>query len=141
MGGPRFDQPFVEPESAPFWQGLNDGRLLVRRCGHCHVLHFYPRPFCPFCWSDDVEWHEVSGRARVYSYSTVYVNDLAPFGESVPYVAAVVELEEGPRMMTRLVECTKDDITIGMAVEVVFADLDDEMKMAVFRPAPRHGQR
>jgi uncharacterized OB-fold protein len=76
MGGARFDQPFVEPESAPFWQGLKDGRLLVRRCGHCDVLHFYPRPFCPFCWSDDVEWHEVSGRARVYSYSTVYVISL-----------------------------------------------------------------
>ena len=82
-----------------------------------------------------MEWHQASGRARVYSYSTVYVNDLPPFGPEVPYVAAVVELEEGPRMMSRLVDCTKDDITIDMPVEVTYEALDDELQMAVFKPA------
>jgi uncharacterized protein len=134
-GSPRFDQPLVEDESRPFWDGLRDGRLLIKHCTACGAFHYYPRPFCPSCWSDDVEWYEASGRATVYTYSTVYVNDLPPFGPQVPYVAAVVELEEGPRMMTRLVDCTKDDITLGMPVEVTYTDLDDELKIAVFRPA------
>ena len=132
---PRFDQPLIEDESAPFWKGLEEGRLLIKRCTSCGAFHYYPRPFCPTCWSDDVEWYPASGRARVYSYSTVYVNDLPPFGPEVPYVAAVVELEEGPRMMTRLVDCTKDDITIDMPVEVTYEQLDDQLRMAVFRPA------
>jgi uncharacterized OB-fold protein len=131
---PRFDQPVVEEESREFWEGLCDGRLLIKHCTACGAFHYYPRPFCPTCWSDDVEWYEASGRATVYTYSTVYVNDLPPFGPQVPYVAAVVELEEGPRMMTRLVDCTKDDITLGMPVEVTYTDLDDELKIAVFRP-------
>jgi uncharacterized OB-fold protein len=133
--GPRFDQPLIEDESAPFWDGLKDGKLLIKRCTSCGAFHYYPRPFCPTCWSDEVEWYEASGKARVYSYSTVYVNDLPPFGPEVPYVAAVVELEEGPRMMTRLVDCTKDTITIDMPVEVAYQRLDDELQMAVFRPA------
>jgi uncharacterized OB-fold protein len=131
---PRFDQPVVEDESREFWEGLCDGRLLIKHCTACGAFHYYPRPFCPTCWSDDVEWYEASGRATVYTYSTVYVNDLPPFGPQVPYVAAVVELEEGPRMMTRLIDCTKDDITLGMPVEVTYTDLDDELKIAVFRP-------
>ena len=134
-GAPRFDQPLIEDESRPFWDGLRDGKLLIKHCTACDAFHYYPRPFCPSCWSDDVEWYEASGRATVYTYSTVYVNDLPPFGPQVPYVAAVVELEEGPRMMTRLVDCTKDDITLGMPVEVTYTDLDDELKIAVFRPA------
>ena len=133
--GPRFDQPLIEDESAPFWDGLKEHKLLIKHCTACDAYHYYPRPFCPSCWSDDVEWYEASGRARVYSYSTVYVNDLPPFGPEVPYVAAVVELEEGPRMMTRLVDCTKDDISIDMAVQVTYEPLDDELQMAVFRPA------
>lgn len=133
-GGPRFDQPLIEDESRPFWDALKDHRLLIKRCNACGEFHYYPRPFCPECWSDDVEWHEASGRATVYSYSTVYVNDLPPFGPQVPYVAAVVELEEGPRMMTRLVDCTRDDVTIGMAVEATYQPLDDDLQVAVFRP-------
>jgi uncharacterized OB-fold protein len=131
---PRFDQPVVEEESRAFWEGLRDSRLLIKHCTACGAFHYYPRPFCPTCWSDDVEWYEASGRAAVYTYSTVYVNDLPPFGPQVPYIAAVVELDEGPRMMTRLVDCTKDDITLGMPVQVTYADLDDELKIAVFRP-------
>lgn len=135
LSGPRFDQPMVEDESRPFWDGLRDGRLLIKRCADCGAYHHYPRPFCPSCWSEAVDWVEASGDGRVYSYSTVYVNDLPPFGPEVPYVAAVVELAEGPRMMTRLVDCTADDIAIDMAVRVDFQQFDDELRMAVFRPA------
>ena len=132
--GPRFDQPLVEDESQPYWDALVDGRLLIKHCNDCGRFHSYPRPFCPHCWSDAVEWHEACGRGRVYTYSTVYVNDLPPFGPEAPYVAAIVELEEGPRVMTRLVDCTKDDITIDMPVLLDVQQFDDEHNMAVFRP-------
>lgn len=135
LSGPRFDQPLIEDESRPFWDGLREGRLLIKRCRACGAFHFYPRPFCPTCWADDVEWFEASGRGTVYTYSTVYVNDLPPFGSEVPYVAAVVELDEGPRMMTRLVGCTAEDISIGLPVRVDFQQFDEELRMAVFRPA------
>jgi uncharacterized OB-fold protein len=124
----------IEDESQPFWDALVDGKLMIRHCNACGEFHYYPRPFCPKCWSDDVEWFETSGAATVYSYSTVYVNDLPPFGPQVPYVAAVVTLAEGPRMMTRLVGVENPDIKIGMAVAFEPADLDGELKMAVFRP-------
>jgi hypothetical protein len=132
--GPRFDQPLIEDESQPFWDALVDGQLMIRHCNACGEHHFYPRPFCPKCWSDDVEWFEASGAATVYSYSTVYVNDLPPFGPQVPYVAAVVTLAEGPRMMTRLVGVENPNIKIDMAVAFEPADLDGELQMAVFRP-------
>lgn len=134
MSGPRFDQPLIEDESRPFWDALVDGRLMIKQCGACGAAHHYPRPFCPLCWSEDVHWVEASGRGTVYTYSTVYVNDLPPFGPQVPYVAAIVELEEGPRVMTRLVGCTREDITLGMEVAFEPADLDGDLQMAVFRP-------
>ena len=133
---PRFDLPLIEDESQPFWDALVDEKLLLKHCTACDRHHYYPRPFCPHCWSDDVEWVEASGGASLYTYSTVYVNDLPPFGPQVPYVAAVVDLDEGPRMMTRLVGCTKDTITIGMRLKVAYEQVpDNELKMAVFEPA------
>jgi len=135
LSGPRFDQPVVEDESQPYWDAADQGRLLVKRCGACGAVHHYPRPFCPSCWSEDVEWVEASGRGTVYAHSTVYVNDLPPFGPEVPYVAAVVELEEGPRMMTRLVDCTAEEVAIGDPVTVAFQQFDGERRMPVFRPA------
>ena len=135
MSGPRFDQPTIEPESQEFWDGLKDGKLLIRRCGSCGEAHYYPRPFCPKCWSTDVAWEQASGEATVYTYSTVFVNDLPPFGPQVPYVAAVVDLAEGPRMMTRVVGVPDDELAIGMAVRFITAPLDDELNMAVFERA------
>jgi hypothetical protein len=124
----------IERESAPYWSALREGRLLLRRCGTCHRHHHYPRPFCPHCWSDDVEWVEATGGASLYTHSTVYVNDLPPFDSQVPYVAAVVELDEGPRLMTRVVDCEPSDLAIGMRLRLRTAPVTDEIAMAVFAP-------
>lgn len=131
----RFDLPTIEDETRPFWEGTKAGKLLLRSCRSCGAVHYYPRPFCPTCWSDDVEWVEASGRATLYTHSTVYMNDLPPFGERVPYVAAVVELAEGPRMMTEVIDCATEDLRIGMALEMTFRELTDEITIAIFRPA------
>lgn len=131
----RYDLPVPDAETQPFWDGAADGRLLIRRCGACGEAHFYPRNFCPSCWSDDVTWVEASGRATLYTWSVVYSNDLPPFGERVPYVAAVVDLAEGPRMMTNVVDCEFDRLAVGMDLAVTFEQRTEDVTLPVFRPA------
>lgn len=127
--------PTVEDETREYWEAAKHGRLLVKRCNACAAVHHYPRPFCPICWSEDVEWQEVSGRGTLYTYSIVYRNDLPPFSEWGPYVPAVVELDEGPRLMTNIVDADPRSLEVGMPVEVAFRDLTDEWAAPVFRPA------
>ena len=95
-------------------------------------MHHYPRPFCPSCWSEDVEWQEVSGRGTIYTYSIVFRNDLAPFDEWGTYVPAIVELDEGPRLMTNIVDTPTDSLRVGMPVEVRYRDLTDDWAAPVF---------
>ena len=92
---------------------------MIKRCQDCGLAHFYPRPFCPSCWSERLDWEQASGLARLYTYSIVYVNDLPPFGDRVPYVAALVDLAEGPRLMSNVVECRHEDLQIGMPLSLV----------------------
>jgi uncharacterized protein len=132
---PRRDMPTIEGESQPFWDAAHNGKLLIASCRACNKVHHYPRPFCPSCWSDQVELIEASGKATLYTYSTVHRNELAPFSERVPYVAAVVELEEGPRLMTNIVDCDPGTLTIGMALKVSFFELSPEVSAPVFVPA------
>ncbi len=125
----------VEAESEPYWAALRDGKLLLKHCANCGRHHSYPRPFCPHCWSDDVRWVEAGGGATLYTHSVVYRNDLPPFGPQVPYIAAVVDLDEGPRMMTRIVDCEPDQLKIGMRLRVQTEPVTEEVSMAVFAPA------
>lgn len=99
----RFDVPEVDAFTRTYWDAAAEGRLLIRRCGACGRVHHYPREFCPRCWSEDVTWEDASGRATLYTWSVVHRNDLPPFGHRTPYVAAVVDLAEGPRMSTEVV--------------------------------------
>ena len=128
--------PTVEDETREYWEAAKQGRLLVKHCNACGAVHHYPRPFCPFCWSEDVEWREVSGRGTLYTYSIVYRNDLEPFSGWGAYVPAVVELDEGPRLMTTIVDCPHDQLAVGMPVEVVFRELTEEWAAPDFRPSP-----
>jgi uncharacterized OB-fold protein len=132
---PRFDLPTPDAETQPFWDAARERRLLIKRCNACSRPHFYPRPFCPHCWSDDVAWEEASGRATLYTFSIVRRNDLPPFNERVPYIAAVVDLDEGVRMLTNVVDCDVDGVQIGMPLEVTFRHETDEVTLPLFRPA------
>jgi hypothetical protein len=125
--------PTPDAETQPYWDAAKEGKLLIKRCRACGRPHAYPRPFCPHCWSEDVEWEEASGAATLYTYSIVRRNDLPPFNERVPYVAAVVELAEGPRLLTNIVDCEPEAVAIGMALEVTFRD-DGDFALPVFRP-------
>jgi uncharacterized protein len=128
----RLDLPAVEDETRPYWEAAKAGRLLIKSCNACGEVHHYPRPFCPTCWSEDVEWREVSGRGTVYTYSIVFRNDLAPFKEWGTYVPAIVELAEGPRLMTNIVDVETSALHVGMPVEVRFRDLTEEWAAPVF---------
>jgi uncharacterized OB-fold protein len=127
--------PRPTPETQPYWDGTRAGELRVQRCGACDEHYFYPRPFCPRCGSAGVEWVAVSGRARLHSY--VISHRAAPgFEGDVPYAIAVVELEEGPRLMTNIVgvENTPENLLLDMDLEVVFQERGDQC-VPVFRPA------
>lgn len=131
----RFDLPTIEPESRPFWDAAKAGQLMLGSCGGCRRVHYYPRPMCPHCWSEDVSLVPASGKGVVYTWSTVFVNDLPPFKEMLPYVAAQVDLAEGVRITTNIIDCDPKDLVIGMPVSLAFRDLNDEVAVPVFRPA------
>jgi uncharacterized OB-fold protein len=120
--GPRFDLPESDAFTRTYWEAAERGRLLIRRCADCGRAHHYPREFCPHCWSENVTWETASGRATLYTWSVVHRNDLPPFGQRVPYVAAVVDLAEGPRMMTEVVESAPAGLRAGTPLEVTFRD-------------------
>ncbi len=129
--------PFVLPEVKPFWDGTAEGRLLLPHCDDCQAVIWYPRPFCPSCASTKVSWIAASGRGSVYSYT---INrrgqaDLSAYKEAGPYVLAYVELDEGPRVMTNIVDCDPESVKIGQRVEVVFHDTGEGTALPRFRPA------
>jgi uncharacterized OB-fold protein len=132
---PRTDLPTIEDDTRPFWDAAKEGRFLIRKCNACGAVHHYPRTFCPACWSEDVEWLEASGRATLYTWSTVFMNDLPPFNERLPYIAAVVVLEEGPKVMTNMVDCDGADLSVGMPVKVLYREIADGITAPFFAPA------
>jgi len=120
--------PVPVPDTQPFWDAAAAGRLLVRACTACGKAHHYPRPICPFCSSDTTQWKDALGRGRIYSYS---VMRRVP----VPYAIAYVTLDEGPTMMTNIVDCDLDAIRIGQVVKVVFKPTDGGPPVPMFTPA------
>lgn len=128
-------KPKPTPETQPYWDGAVAGELRIQRCLDCREYFFYPRPFCPRCLEARVEWVTVSGRAKLHSY--VINHRPAPgFEAEAPYAIAVVELAEGPRMMTNIVgvEATPENLVLDMELEVAF-ERRDEICIPVFRPA------
>lgn len=126
--------PEVTPETEPYWEAAANGSLLLGECGACGLVYYYPRARCPDCLSDDVEWVEAAGTGSVYSYTVTETVAAWP-EEHLPLVAAYVELDEGPRLFTTLVDCTAEDVDIGTRVEVDFVGTEDEaVSIPVFEP-------
>lgn len=133
---PAADRPVPLPDadSRPYWQAAREGRLLIQRCQDCGKAIFYPRSICPHCMSDRIEWVRASGRGKVYSY-TVVRRAPEQFAAETPYVVALVDLDEGVRMTTRVTGCPPEQVRIGMPVQVDFQTVSDEVALPVFRPA------
>jgi uncharacterized OB-fold protein len=127
--------PRVDEETRPWWEALVRHELYVQQCAACGTRRLPPRALCPACLSAETTWLRASGRGTVYSYTVTFQNQAPGFREELPYVLALVELEEGPRLMTNVVGCVPDAVRIGMPVEVVFDDVAPEVTLAKFRPA------
>jgi uncharacterized OB-fold protein len=125
--------PEVTPETEPYWAGAAEGKLMLNECGDCDLVYYYPRANCPDCFSDDVTWIEAAGTGEVYSFSVAKTMSGWP-EEDLPLVAAYVELDEGPRMMTN-VDAEPEEVEIGTRVKVLFAETDTEdVAIPLFRP-------
>ncbi len=132
-------KPMPRPENrsltAPFWEAAKRHELTCQRCRQCASWIFYPREQCPTCFSTDLEWAPVSGKGRVFAYTIVHQPANAAFEPEVPYAYAIVQLDEGVRMPTNIVECELDSIKVDMPVSVVFDDVSPEWTLVKFKPA------
>ena len=118
--------PIVNADSREYWQGANQNRLMVRKCKACAALHFLPRHLCPHCWSDDLEWVAAAGTGTVHSFTVIRRAPLSSYAPRVPYVVALIDLDEGPRMMTNIVGDDALDTKIGDRVELRFEARGDQ---------------
>ena len=131
---PRRVVPVPTPETQPFWQGTRSGELRLQRCDACAHVYFPPRPFCPKCAGRAVSWFKASGRGILYSY---VIHHRPVPGFTPPYSIAVVELDEGPRMMTNIIDCpqTPEALQLDMPLQVSFAKQSDDISLPLFAPA------
>jgi len=126
-------EPSMSPDTAFFWEGVAQGRLLVQRCGGCDALRHPPRPMCPACNSLAWDPYETTGRGQVYSFVMPRHPRYPGFDD--PHIAVLVELEEGLRLVSNLGEVEPEDVTIGMPVEVFYATFEGGIVLPQFRPA------
>ena len=126
--------PTIVGETRPYWEMCKRGQLMVQRCDSCQEYQFYPRGIGANCWSNDIQWVASSGRGTVWTFTVTYQNRTTGFDQG-PYVLALVELEEGVRMFTNVVECAPGDVKIGMPVEVTFVQATDQITIPYFKPA------
>lgn len=125
--------PVPTPETKHFWEGTQAGKIRLQRCLSCEHTYFPPRPFCPHCASKDIEIVTASGKGRLHSYT---INYRAPAGWKTPYSIAVVELDEGVRMMSNVVGCpqTPEALVIDMRLKVIFEKVSDTISLPLFVP-------
>jgi uncharacterized OB-fold protein len=127
----------MTPEAKPYWDGLKDEKLMLPKCEDCGKAFFYPRIACPHCHSRNVGWTQASGKGKLYSFEIAYRSLNPAFKIEPPYVLAMIELEEGPRIMSNLIniEATPEAVKIDMPVEVVFEKQNDDVTIPLFQPA------
>lgn len=126
--------PRTNEDTGPFWAATAEGRLTLQRCTACDTVIWWPRAVCPVCSSFDLEWFDATGEGTIYSYTIVHQSPGRRWSEATPYVVAYVELDEGPRLMTNIVECDPAAVAIDDRVTVVFHDTGEGSALPRFRP-------
>ncbi len=127
--------PEVSPHSKPYWDAAQRGELVFQRCRGTGKPFLYPRPWSPFDFSPDPVWEKASGRGTVFSYTVVYQPPYEAFRDDCPFVMAIIELEEGPRLMTNILHCDPQSVYIGMPVKLCFETRAGGFKIPQFEPA------
>jgi uncharacterized OB-fold protein len=128
-------QPTPTPTSAPFWAGLNEGVIRLQQCAECRAWVFYPRSRCCRCLGDQLNWHEVTGNASLYTFTIARQPTAPHFADEVPQKLAVVELEQGVRMTTTLVNVEENAIRVGMRLKPYFDHVADGVTLLRYQPA------
>ena len=129
-------KPLPKPTqwSQPFWDAAREHRLLLRRCNTCGAYQHPPYPYCEVCYHEDFSWVDAAGRASLFAYTINRSAVPLPFMADLPYVTAIVELTEGVRMISNIVQCDHDALINGMELEVVFNDVSDEWTLPQWKP-------
>ena len=129
--------PVADEASEPFFAGAKEHKLMLQRCTQCGRHRLPGRERCADCWSTESEWAQASGRGKLYTFGVMHQQYHPAFAEVTPYNYAIVELEEGPRLVTNIVDCPSDELRTDMPVEAVFDAVSEETTLARFRPRHR----
>ena len=128
-------RPLIDDLTRPFWEAAREQRLVIQRCQDCHYFNHPPRPVCQACHGTALTFEPVSGRGTIYSFSVMYQPNVTGFGDELPYLNILVELEEQPQLLlvSNLPEVQREQVRIGGKVEVYFEDVDAELTLPKFR--------
>jgi uncharacterized OB-fold protein len=124
--------PLPNLDSKPYWEACKRHELRVQRCRECQRYRFYPRTCCPHCLSFEADWEKVSGEGVIYSFTVVHRPPSEAFRDAVPYVVALIQLDEGIRMMSNVAGCPADQVRIGMRVRAVFQEITQTITLPQF---------
>ena len=127
--------PTADDESRPFFEGAREHKLVLLRCDGCGTWRLPGRERCVDCWSEEASWAEASGRGTLYTYGIMHQRYHPAFADVIPYNYALVELAEGPRLVTNIVDCPNEALRVDMPVEAVYDDVSDETTLVRFRPS------
>ena len=126
--------PIILEDGKEYWEGCKRHEVLIQRCRDCGEVQFPHRTVCSHCFSTAVESLKASGKGTVYSFTTVYRAPIEGFESDLPYTIVIVDMDEGTRMMSRIVECEPEHVSIGMKIEVVFDDVTADVSLPMFKP-------
>jgi len=131
-----YDKPLpqINADTKEFWEGCKQHLIKIQKCGDCGTLRLPPSFLCPRCHSRNMDWITSTGKGSVYTFAVNHVAFHPAFQGELPYIVAVVELEEGPHLLTNVVGCDPPEVRCGMPVEVVWDDITDEFSLPKFRP-------
>lgn len=130
---PQKPQPKMTPGAEHYWQSATEEHFVLPQCDDCSEIFFYPRVWCPKCFSQNLSWYKASGKGKVYSFSVVHQAPFPSYKNDVPYVLAIIALEEGPHMMSNVINCDPQSVLVDMPVNVTF-ESRGEMKIPQFQP-------
>lgn len=135
MNRPVKPSPAVSSVERPFWDATRDGKLILQKCVDCNKFIFYPRIYCPHCHSAALTWEKASGKGKIYTYTVVNSNSHSAFLGDIPFVIAIIKLDEGVQMLSNVIGCRPEEVTCDMPVEVFFEKLNAEFTLPKFKPA------
>jgi uncharacterized OB-fold protein len=130
--------PVIEPWNTQYWQAAKRHEFVAQQCRACGYTHLPPGPVCTNCLSDAQDWVRLSGKGKIYSYGVYHQLWHPGFKEDIPYNVALIELAEGPQIISQVIGCKNEELACGQEVEVVFDDITPDISLPKFRLANRH---